>query len=85
MIKIGSRVLDLTVNTPLYLDNDNVADGIVVMNNGALWIKNLSPHKWHVETQSGQVKVVEPNGLLPAKPGLKVSFGQDIKGVVDVK
>ena len=85
VIKIGPRVLDLTVNTLLYLDNDNVADGIAVMSNGALWIKNLSPHKWLVETPSGAVKVVEPNGLLPAKPGLKVSFGKDIKGVVDVK
>ena len=57
----------------------------MVVNKDALWVKNLSPYKWHVETPSGQVKVVDPNGLLPAKPGLKVSFGPQVKGTVDVK
>ena len=37
------------------------------------------------DTVRGQVKVVDPNGLLPAKPGLKVSFGPQVKGTVDVK
>jgi DNA-binding helix-hairpin-helix protein with protein kinase domain len=85
VIKIDGRVLDLTPGTLLYLDNDNKPDGEVVVNKDALWVKNLSPYKWHVETPSGQVKVVDPNGLLPAKPGLKVSFGPQVKGTVDVK
>lgn len=85
VVKIDNRILDLTPDTLLYLDSDNKPDGEVVVNNGALWIKNLSPYKWHVETQSGQIKIVEPNGLLPAKPGLKVSFGPIIKGLVALK
>ena len=85
VIKIENRVLDLTPETPLYLDNDNTPDGKVVINNNALWVKNLSPYKWHVETPSGQIKIVEPGGLLPAKPGLKVSFGAQIRGTVDMK
>ncbi len=85
VIKIENRVLDLTPETLLYLDNDNTPDGKVVINNNALWVKNLSPYKWHVETPSGQIKIVEPGGLLPAKPGLKVSFGAQIRGTVDMK
>ena len=85
VIKIENRVLDLTPNTLLYLDNDNTPDGKVVINNDALWVKNLSPYKWHVETPSGQIKIVEPGGLLPAKPGLKVSFGAQIRGTVNEK
>lgn len=85
VVKIDNRILDLTPNTLLYLDSDNKPDGEVVVNNGALWIRNLSPNKWHVETQSGQIKIVEPNGFLPAKPGLKVCFGPAIKGIVAFK
>lgn len=85
IIKIENRILDITPKTLLYIDNDNNPDGEVVIYNNALWVKNLTPFKWHVETPSGQIKVVEPGGLLPAKPGLKVSFGSQVRGAVELK
>lgn len=85
VIRIGARQLELTVGTKLYIDNDNIADATVVLKDGKMWIKNLSSEKWHVETLSGRINVVESAGCMPVRPGLKISFGTGIKGVIEIR
>lgn len=84
-LELGRRQLLLTVGTKLFIDHDNIADGIVEtspQNDGSLWIKNLSPEKWTVETASGKIKSIDPNGVFPVKPGISVSFSNMTKGVI---
>lgn len=84
-IKIGTRSLILTPNTKLYIDNDNVADALVVTNpqdKSMLLIQNISNLKWTAETPSGKVKEVEPKGFMPVKAGIKISFSNVSKGEI---
>lgn len=74
-LNIGNRSLPLTKNTNIYIDNDNIPDGIVTVDsNGFLLIKNISTETWTVETPSGKIKTVNPQEILPVKEGLKISF-----------
>lgn len=84
-VKIGTRSLILTPNTKLYIDNDNVADALVVSNpqdKSTLLIQNISNLKWTAETPSGKVKEVEPKGFMPVKAGIKISFSNVSKGEI---
>ena len=85
---IGNRNLILTPGTKLYIDNDNLADGVVDVyptNKDLFIIRNLASSSWHVDTPSGKVKVVEPNDFMPVLNGLKISFGTSVKGAPNAK
>ena len=67
--------MPLTKGTEIYIDTDNIPDGKVVIDTaGTVLVQNVSPDNWTVETASGKVKVVEPQGYMPAKPGLKIKL-----------
>ena len=69
------RSLPLINSTKIYIDNDNIPDGIVTSDNtGFPLLKNISTEAWTVETPSGKVKTVDPQNILPIKEGLKISF-----------
>ncbi len=85
---IGTRSLFLTPGTKLYIDNDNVADGVVEVypsNKDLCVIRNLAASQWNIETPSGKIKVLEPNDFMPVLNGLKISFGTSIKGSPNAK
>lgn len=72
---INNRSLPLTNHTNIYIDNDNIPDGVVTTDaNGFMLIKNISAETWTVETPSGKVKTVAPQEILPVKEGLKITF-----------
>lgn len=74
-LNIGNRSLPLTKDTYIYIDNDNIPDGVVTVDsNGFMLIKNISTETWTVETPSGKIKTVNPQEILPVKEGLKISF-----------
>lgn len=74
-IMFANRSLPLLNKCFIYIDNDNVPDGIVTVDNtGFLLIKNISTESWTVETPSGKIKTVEPQDILPVKEGLKINF-----------
>lgn len=78
--KIGNRQVILTLGTDIFVDRDNIPDATIISSpkgDDELWIRNLSPVKWAVETASGKLKAVEPNGIMPLKEGMKISFGLD--------
>ena len=84
-VKIGTRSLILTPNTKLYIDNDNSADGLVVVNpqdTSMMLIQNITNNKWTAETPSGKIKEVEPKGFMPVKAGIKISFSNISKGEI---
>ena len=84
-VKIGTRTLVLTPNTKLYIDNDNSADGLVVVNpqdTSMMLIQNITTNKWTAETPSGKIKEVEPKGFMPVKAGIKISFSNTSKGEI---
>ena len=84
-VKIGTRSLILTPNTKLYIDNDNSADGLVVVNpqdTSMMLIQNITNNKWTAETPSGKIKEVEPKGFMPVKAGIKISFSSTSKGEI---
>ena len=85
---IGTRNIYLTPGTKIYIDNDNVADGVVGLfptDKNLMVIRNLANSSWHIDTPSGKVKVVEPNDIMPVLNGLKISFGSSIKGSPNAK
>lgn len=72
---INNRSLPLTNKTEIFIDNDNVPDAVVTVDtNKVLLLQNISNDKWTVETPSGKVKTVEPQGVMPVKAGLKITF-----------
>lgn len=85
-IKFGNRQAILTMDTDLYIDRDNTVDAKIVKSpkgDSEMWIRNTSPVTWTVETASGKLKSVEPNGIMPVREGMKISFGLDnIKGEI---
>lgn len=84
-VKIGTRSLVLTPNTKLYIDNDNSADGLIVVNpqdTSMMLIQNITNNKWTAETPSGKIKEVEPKGFIPVKAGIKISFSNISKGEI---
>lgn len=85
-LSIANRSLPLTPKTEIFIDNDNTPDAIVNTDaNGVLLIQNVSSEKWSVETPSGKVKIVDPQGMMPAKAGLKITFtvnGVPFKGEI---
>lgn len=71
----SNRSLPLTNKTAIYVDSDNKPDGMVTIDStGFPLIKNVSTETWTVETQSGKVKTVNPQDIIPIKGGLKISF-----------
>lgn len=71
----NNRSLPLTNNTAIYVDDDNIPDGVVTTDrNGFMLIKNVSAETWTVETPSGKIKTVAQNEILPVKEGLKITF-----------
>ena len=82
-LKLGTRSVMLTKGTKVYIDNDNIPDAEIVVYPGdptKIMLKNLSPNNWTAETPSGKIKVVEPNGLMPVNPGIKITFSNVYKG-----
>jgi len=72
---INNRSLPLTPKTEIFIDKDNTPDAIVSLDaNGIMLIKNISADKWTVETPSGKIKIVDPQGIMPVKEGLKITF-----------
>lgn len=82
-LKIGTRTILLTKGTKIYIDNDNQPDAEVVSHPNEpskLFIKNLTNYGWTAETPSGKIKAVEPNGVMPINPGIKIAFSNTHKG-----
>ena len=82
-LKLGMRTILLTNNTKLYIDFDNIPDARVAVNpqdRNMLLLQNLTKDKWTAETASGKIKVVEPNGFMPVKHGIKIGFNAQHKG-----
>jgi serine/threonine protein kinase len=82
---LGTRHLVLTKGTEVYIDYDNTPDCQVVehpQDPTRLLLKNISPVKWTAETPSGKLKEVEPGGLMPINPGIKVAFLPNYKGEI---
>lgn len=72
---LGTREVPLTVKTEIFIDTDNIPDGkVAVDSGGTMLIQNVSPDQWIVETASGKIKQVDPQGFMPAKPGLKIKL-----------
>lgn len=72
---LGSREVPLTSKTEIFIDTDNIPDGkVAVDSGGTMLIQNVSPDAWIVETASGKIKQVDPQGYMPAKPGLKIKL-----------
>jgi len=83
---INGRILPLTPKTKIFIDKDNIPDGVITTDsNGVMLIQNTSKDKWSVETPSGKIKIVDPQGIMPVKAGLKIGFtinGQPFKGEI---
>ena len=83
ILVIGNREIVLTQKTKIYIDNDNYPDCEVVVHPQdpkQLLFKNISKTNWTAETPSGKIKLVEPNGLMPIKNGIKISLTNLHKG-----
>ena len=73
----------LTNRTKVYIDNDNYPDCEVFehpQDKKQLLFKNISKSNWTAETPSGKIKLVEANGIMPIKNGIKISFTNLHKG-----
>lgn len=84
-LKLGTRNVYLTEGTLLYIDHDNIADVQVLRDTktNTLLLKNLSTDStWTAETPSGKLKAVAPGEMMPAKPGIKISFDQFTKAEI---
>ena len=82
-LRIGPRSVILTKGTKGYIDYDNAPDAEIVAHPNdttRLLMRNISSGNWTAETPSGKIKVVEPNGIMPVNPGIKIIFSNSLKG-----
>jgi serine/threonine protein kinase len=85
-LKYEDRSIVLTPWTSIFIDMDNRPDVKVQLTTaGELHLQNISNNSWNVETPSGKIRVVNVNDSLPARPGLKISFGTSIEGAPNAK
>ncbi len=76
-LRFPNRDIMLTPGTRIYVDLDNNPDIEVISVPGdkfPVQLRNLTANKWTVETPSGKLRAIEPNGTFPVKAGLKVSI-----------
>ena len=76
-LRFPNRDILLTPGTRIYVDLDNNPDIEVISVPGdkfPVQLRNLTANKWTVETPSGKLRAIEPNGSFPVKAGLKVSI-----------
>ena len=84
-IQLSNRTVWLTPGTVFYLGYDNTPTARIVTVPGDKYpvqIQNMTSEKWTVETPSGKLKSIEPNGTMPVKAGLKVSFDSNNKATI---
>ena len=85
-LKVGRFIIPLAEKQTIYscLISDeqdrNLKAGEVVMKNGATGLKNISSTPWTAMLSDGSVRVINKGEGMPAKPGLKVRFGQGETG-----
>lgn len=85
-LALADRSIVLTPGTNVFIDMDNIVDmKIQTATNGEMMLQNVSNNSWSVETPSGKIRVVNVNDFLPARPGLKISFGSSIEGAPNAK
>lgn len=76
-LNIGTRSVMLTAGTKVYVDYDTTPEAEIVSHpndSTQLLMKNLTKESWIAETPSGKIKTVEAGGLMPVKPGIKITF-----------
>ena len=76
-LRFPNRDILLTPGTRIYVDLDNNPDIEVISVPGdkfPVQLRNLTTNKWTVETPSGKLRAIEPDGTFPVKAGLKVSI-----------
>ena len=85
-LKYEDRSIVLTPWTNIFIDYDNKPDiKVQITTAGELHLQNISTNSWNVETPSGKIRVVTVNDSLPARPGLKISFGTSVEGAPNAK
>lgn len=85
-LAMGDRSMVLTPGTCLYIDMDNRPDiKVQISSSGEMMLQNVSTNSWNVETPSGKIRQVNVNDCLPARAGLKISFGTSIEGAPNAK
>ncbi len=85
-LAMGDRSMVLTPGTCLFIDMDNKPDiKVQTSSSGEMMLQNVSTNSWNVETPSGKIRQVNVNDCLPARPGLKISFGSSIEGAPNAK
>ncbi len=76
-LKFADSTIWLTPGTMVYLGFNNEPTAKVVTVPGhkyPIQIQNITTSQWMVETPSGKLKPIDPQGLMPVKAGLKVAF-----------
>lgn len=84
-LKFADSTIWLTAGTIVYLGFNNEPTARVVTVPGdkyPIQIQNITTGQWMVETPSGKLKPIDPQGLMPVKAGLKVSFNSTTKAEI---
>lgn len=91
ILKVGEYSIALMPEQKIYkchvsIEPDfNTEAGEIIKNakNPSLFgIRNLSDVQWSITTPSGEVKLVNRGDVMPALPGLKITFKSGIKGEI---
>lgn len=84
-LKFADSTIWLTPGTIVYLGFNNEPTARVVTVPGdkyPIQIQNITTGQWMVETPSGKLKPIDPQGLMPVKAGLKVAFNSTTKATI---
>ena len=84
-LKFADSTIWLTPGTMVYLGLDNEPTARVATVPGdryPIQIQNITSEKWTVETPSGKLKPIDPQGTMPVKAGLKVAFNSTTKAEI---
>jgi hypothetical protein len=65
------------------LADDICFEAVLSSTDNLLWLRNTSKLTWQVTTTKGEQRPLAPKALMPAKPGIKLQFNNNLKGEIN--
>ena len=65
------------------LADDVCFEAVLSSTDNLLWLRNMGKGTWQVTTTKGEQRTLAPKALMPAKPGIKIQFNNNLKGEIN--
>ena len=82
-LTIDGRTLPLMAGNRYPLADDVCFETVLSNTDNLLWLRNTGKQTWQVTTTHGEQRPLAPKALMPAKPGIKIQFNNNLTGEIN--